>query len=34
MFKNLTVVDHPLVQAKFTIMRQKDTSRRNFGDVS
>lgn len=30
MFKNLTVVDHPLVQAKLTIMRQKDTKPPEF----
>ena len=30
MFKNLTVVDHPLVQTKLTIMRQKDTKPPEF----
>ena len=30
MFRNLTVVDHPLVQTKLTIMRQKDTKPPEF----
>ncbi len=30
MFSNLTVVDHPLVQTKLTIMRQKDTKPPEF----
>ena len=30
MFKNLTVVSHPLVQHKLTLMREKDTSTASF----
>ena len=30
MFKNLTVVSHPLVQHKLTLMREKDTSTSSF----
>ncbi len=30
MFKNLTIVSHPLVQHKLTLMREKDTSTASF----
>ena len=30
MFDNLTVVSHPLVQHKLTLMREKDTSTASF----
>jgi len=32
-FPNLTVVDHPLVQHKLTVLRRKDTSKKKFKEL-
>ena len=34
MTANLTIVDHPLVQHKLTLLRRKDTSTRGFRDLT
>jgi uracil phosphoribosyltransferase len=32
-FPNLTVIDHPLVQHKLTVLRRKDTSKKKFKEL-
>jgi uracil phosphoribosyltransferase len=32
-FANLTVLDHPLIQHKLTVLRQKETSKKKFKEV-